>query len=186
MNESITAPYEYTVRQSKTRALFFRRATLCAIYALWAVVLLWIGAALGYFLAALLICPLTLITLVFFTWRLTQVEYEFSFFDGSLTVARVLGGRSRRELCVLSLRSIERLLPCADEEAAARIDAFAAERVIFAGSDESSPNLFAAICRDEENQATLLYFEPTKRALLLIRSVNFTASSRAHDTHALP
>ncbi len=186
MSESITAPYEYTTRQAKTRALFFRRATICALYALWSVLLLWLGAELGYFLPALLLCPLTVILLVLFTWRLTQVEYEFSFFDGHLTVSRVLGGRSRRELCSLKLRAIERLLPCADEEAAARIAAFDAERTVFAGSDEASPHLFAALFKDDENRSAILYFEPTLRALQLIRAVNFTAVARAHDAHALP
>ena len=170
------APYEYTVAEQKNKALLFRRVTLIAIYILWAAVWLVVGTAIRLIAPLLAFIPLTLWILIFFTWRLTQVEYEYCFFSGTLTVSRVLGGRSRRLLIEVPLRGLSSVYPCT-EEYAERIDAFRADRTVLAASSSESENLYAALWNDEENGRQILYFEPNEKALKILRYYNASALS---------
>ncbi len=186
MNENTGAPYEYVTSQKKTKALLFRRVTLVGIYLLCAVLFVLVGSWINMLIPFLILSPVLIFLLFFITWRLTQVVYEFSFFDGTVTVARILGGKSRRVLCKLSMRNMETVLPCDADDCDRRIESFAAGRTVFAGSYENSPTLFVALCRDEDNCRVALYFEPTARALRIIRSVNFSAVSRECMNRELP
>ena len=172
------APYEYTVAEQKNTALLFRRVTLVALYILWASVWLVVGIAIRLIAPLLAFIPLTLWILIFFTWRLTQVEYEYSFFAGVLTVSRVLGDRSRRTLVEVSLKNLSSVYPCT-EEYAERIDAFHADRTVLAASSSESDGLYAALWSDEENGRQTLYFEPNEKALKIIRYYNASALSTA-------
>ncbi len=180
MNESYSAPYEYAVKQEKTRTLLWRRVTLISAYVLFGAVCLLVGSALQLLIPFLAITPIAVFSAVFLTWRLTQAEYEYSFFAGTLTVARILGGRNRRVLCEMPLQSLERVMPCDAEECAGRINGYEADRSVFAGSSESAPALFAALGRDSDGRRTVLYFEPTERALRIIRQTNIAAVSREY------
>ena len=172
------APYEYTVAEQKNKALFFRRVTLIAIYILWAAAWLVVGTAIRLIAPLLAFIPLTLWILIFLTWRLTQVEYEYSFFAGTLTVSRVLGGRSRRRLTEIPLRALSSVYPCT-EEYAERIDAFRADRTVLAASSSESDGLYAALWSDEETGRQILYFEPNEKALKILRYYNASALSAA-------
>ena len=174
------APYEYTVAEKKTRTLLFKRAALIALYVLWVIGWLLAGVMIKLIVPLLAFIPISLWMLVFFTWRLTQVEYEFSFFSGELTVSRVLGGRSKRTLCTVKLRDVELLTPCSSDDAAVRIDRFAPHRVVYAASSEDSPKLFAALFKDENGTPSALYFEPDEKARKIVRHYNATAISSAH------
>lgn len=168
------APFEYVVAKAKTPTLLFQRITLIALYVLWGAALLLIGTAtrlLVYFIALI---PLSLWVLVFFTWRLTQVEYEYSFFTGELTVTRVLGGRTRRELCRVSIRGLSRVLPY-DGEYEGQITSFGADRVISVLSRESAPTAYVALWVDSEKTRYALLFEPNEKALRILRYYNMTA-----------
>lgn len=169
-------PYEYTVAEKKGRSLLFKRVTLIAIYVLWAAAWLILGAALRIIAPLLAFVPLTLWMLIFFTWRYTQVEYEYSFFAGVLTVSRVLGERSRRTLTEIPLRDLVSVCPCNDENAS-RIDSFGAEHTVFAASSAESDGLYAALWNNEESGKQILYFEPTEKALKIIRFYNASALS---------
>lgn len=179
---SNSAPYEYTVAEQKSKALLFKRVTLIAIYVLWAAAWLILGIAVRIIAPLLAFIPLTLWILVFFTWRRTQVEYEYSFFAGALSVSRVLGGRSRRLLIEVSIRDLASVYPC-DQEYAAHIDAYGAERIVFAASSSESEKLYAALWNDEDSGKHVLYFEPDEKAIKIIRYYNVSALSlRKHHT----
>ncbi|MBQ8212959.1 MAG: hypothetical protein IJZ80_03030 [Clostridia bacterium] len=175
-----SAPYEYTVAEKKTRTLCFKRAALVALYVLWVIGWLLAGVMIKLIVPLLAFIPISLWILVFFTWRLTQVEYEFSFFSGEMTVSRVLGSRSRRALCTVKMRDVELLIPCSADGADVRIDRFAPHRVIYAASSEDSPALFAALFKDGNGTPTVLYFEPDEKARKIVRYYNATAISSAH------
>ena len=168
------APYEYTVTQKKTSALLFKKMTLIAFYVLWAALFLLLGVTTRLLVPFLALIPLSIWFLVFLTWRYTQVEYEYSFFSGELTVCRVLGGRSRRELCCVTLRSLSAMLPF-DDYGARRIEQYSADKVIFAASDESAEDLYAAMWSDEDGKKMLLFFEPNERAIKIVRYYNASA-----------
>ncbi len=167
-------PYEYAVAEKKGPRLIFKRITLVALYVLWAAGLFVIGVSTRYIVPFLAFVPLTLWGLVFLTWRYTQVEYEYSFFAGELTAARVLGGRSRKELCRITIRTVSAILPYENDQIK-RIEAFSAEKTIFAASSEEAERLYVILWKNESGKTLQLFFEPTEKALKLLRYYNPSA-----------
>ena len=166
-------PYEYTVREAKSKALMIKKISLIALYCVWAGGWLFIGLWFQIIVPFLALIPLSLWILVFFTWRITQIEYEYTFFSGVLTVCKISGSRSRKKLAEITIRDIDELYPCTDDFAA-KIDAFHENKTIFAASGLSSPSMYAALWNDEENGKTALYFEPNDKALKILRYYNFS------------
>lgn len=169
-------PYEYTVSEKKNTALVFKKISLIALYVFWVVGLLLLGAQIKLILPLLALIPVTLWMLVFFTWRLTQVEYEYSLFAGEMTIARVLGGRSRKTLAKIKLRELCDVYPCRDGANADRIDAFAADRVIFAASSSQSPTLCVTMWKDENDQKSILFFDCNEKAAKILHYYNASAA----------
>ena len=170
-------PYEYTVAEKKTPQLLFKKITLIALYVLWVAALLFVGFGFELIVPFLALVPLSLWMLVFFTWRLVQVEYEYSFFAGTLTVSRVLGGRSRRVLAEVTLKSLSEVLPYEDDYVP-KIEAFGAERTVFAASDESADGIYALLWNDEERGRMALFLELNEKAVKILRYYNASAMAR--------
>ena len=169
-------PYEYTVSEKKNATLTFKRLSLIALYVLWVAGLLLLGAQIKLILPLLALIPVTLWMLVFFTWRFTQVEYEYSLFAGEMTVCRVLGGRSRKKLAQVKIREIGDVYPCYDGSNAERVDAYGSEQVIFAASSSDSPTLCAVMWKDEDDKKKLLFFDCNEKAAKILRYYNASAT----------
>ncbi|MBE6601869.1 MAG: hypothetical protein E7637_05120 [Ruminococcaceae bacterium] len=168
------APYEYTVSEAKSKTLLFKKITLVAVYCLWAVAWFSVGLMTKLLVPFLALVPLSLWILVFLTWRYTQIEYEYSYFTGILTVNKILGSRSRKQLAKITIRDLTAVYPC-DEEYAARIEAFGENKTVFAASSENAPNLYAALWTDESGVKHALYFEPNEKAIKILKYYNITA-----------
>lgn len=177
MNNSAGIPYEYTVKQKKTVVLTLKRVSLIVFYTLWALLLLLIGLRVRLIVPFLALVPLSIWGWVFFTWRFTQVEYEYSYFAGTLTVSRILGGRSRKRLAEITLRDLIFVRPCT-EEAITRVESMQTQKPILAASSIDSPDLYVALWSEDDDRRAL-YFEPTDKALKIIRSHNLSATSIA-------
>lgn len=171
-------PFEYTVAEKKTPVLLFKRITLIALYCLWAAAWLVFGVSFQLIVPFLALIPISLWIIVFLTWRFTQVEYEYSFFSGVLTVCRILGGRSRKKLAEITIRDCVLICPCTDANAA-QMEAFGEEKTVFAASSASSPELWTAMWSDENGTKCALYFEPTEQAVKILKYYNSSALSRA-------
>ena len=166
--------YEYTVTQKRTAAVVCKRVTLIACYTLWAAALFLAGLRFNLVVLAVELIPFTLWGIIALTWRLTKIKYEYSFFDGTLTVCRILGNSGRKVLCTIPLRKLSAAYPCEDEYIA-RIESLAPDRTVFAASDSNAQDLYAVLWTDEKDRKNLLYFEPDERALKIMRQYNITA-----------
>ncbi len=167
--------YEYVVAEKKSAALICKRISLILLYCLWVVVLLILGLKTALIVPLLALVPLTLWIMVFLTWRFTQIEYELSFFSGQLTVSRIYGGRTRKLLVKVTIRELSGVYPCDDESCVQRINAFGHEKEITAAGNFNSPDLYAALWKDEDGKKYLLWFEATEKALKVIRFYNAPA-----------
>lgn len=165
------APYEYTVVRVRDRVIRRRRWLLMLLYVAWCTVWLVGGASVFRLFAPLIaLVPVSLWILIFFTWRLTEIEYDYVFFSGKLTISRVLGGRSRRCITTLELRrilSVEK----GDGDAARR----SAERTLAALSSPDTDRRYAILYRDENDVTTLLFAELDEKALRILRYYNAAA-----------
>ena len=177
VNESgvgVGSSYEYVVAERRSASVIFKRIALVAFYVLWSFFLLIVGVVTRLAAPFLAFIPITVWILVFFTWRLTQVEYEIAFFSGTLTVCRILGGRSRKVLAEVTIRELSGVYPYEDPYTA-RVDSFVPNKEIFAISDANAPELYAALWKDGDGKAWRLWFEPTEKALKILRYYNASA-----------
>ena len=169
------APFEYTVAEKRTPSLILKKVALIIAYVLWAAILFLVGSATKIFVPFLALVPISLWVLVFFTWRYTQVRYEYSLFTGELTVSRILSERFRKELVKVHIRDISAILPY-EEEYTPKAEAFGAEKTVFAASGYDAPNLYMAMWQDEKSgKRILLCFEPDEKCLRILRYYNAAA-----------
>ena len=172
------APYEYSVGEAKNQKLVLKKALFLALYVLYGATILIVGVIVKLILPILCFIPLSIWIIVFLTWRYTQLEYEYSYFSGNLTVSRVLGNRTRKKLCEIHLRDLTAVFPHT-EETAARADAFKAEQTIFAASDANAENLYVALWNDKDSgKRMMLLFEPDEKSIKIIKYYNMAAIAK--------
>ena len=169
-------PYEHTVAEQKTKLFTLKCASLVAFYILWSAALLLIGLWLQLPIAFVALVPLSLWPIVSLTWRWTRIEYEYSYFDGTLTVSRVLGGKSRKVLCEVVIKSLTAVYPC-EEEYIARAEQYGANKIVMAASSTDATDLCVALWCDENDTKYALYFEPNDRAVRILRDENYIATT---------
>ena len=143
-------PFEYTVAEQQNKGLTLRRIALIAVYILWSAACILIGLLASQLLISIALLACTLWPIISFSWRYTKIEYEYSFFGGVLTVSRILGGKSRRVLCEVSLKNLAAVYPC-EEEYIARAEQFGAGKTIMAASSVDAENLCVALWTDESD-----------------------------------
>lgn len=175
MNEFET--YEYAVTQKRTRAVRLRRTLLLASYVLFAAVMLTfaVTSRLGAPIVAL--TPFGLALLVFLTWRYTTVEYECSFTSGELTISKIYGGRTRRELASLRLRDCIMIAPATDRLWSEKAELFRADETVSALSSPDAPDAYFAAFEGEDGTRGLVYFEATQKALRICHFYNPSATT---------
>ena len=88
--------YEYAVKQRIEGKWIAARIGLILLYILFVIGWILFGLKTG-FVPLLCHIPLTLWMLVFFTWRYTSVEYEYSVTSGILTFSKIYSGRFRKK-----------------------------------------------------------------------------------------
>ncbi|MBQ1229432.1 MAG: hypothetical protein IIX80_00210 [Clostridia bacterium] len=169
------APYEVAVREAKSGKLMLKKALLILAYVGYAAGLLLLGTTAKLILPLLALLPVTLWIIVFFTWRYTQVQYEYSFFAGEMTVCRILGDRFRKTLVKVPIALLCAVLPY-EEDFTEQIKRFDAQDTIFAASSLSAPSLRVALWKDPDDGRKLaLLFEPDDHALKILHYYNAAA-----------
>lgn len=172
------APYEYAVSEAKSGTLRAKKIALVAAYVLWGVLLLAIGLLTRLLVPLLALVPLSIWILVFLTWRYTQVEYEYSFFSGKLTVARILGGRTRKVLTEVTIRELSQVFPYTEENLE-KAERFGAEETWFAASGTEAPDLYVALWEDKEREKKcMLCFNANEKAIRILRYYNVAALAK--------
>ena len=172
------APFEYTVAEASNKALKTKKILFIVAYVLYAIVIFGIGAITKLLLPFMCFVPFSLWFIVWLTWRFTQVEYEYSFFSGELTVNRILGNRTRKNLMKVRIQNFSAVF-AATELNQSKIEAFAPEKTIFAASAATAENLWVALWEDAESGKHMaLYFEPNEKAIKILKYYNASAMAK--------
>jgi hypothetical protein len=166
--------YEYVTPEKKSALLIFKRISLILLYTLWGAGFLLVGVTTRLLVPLMALVPLSLWIIIFLTWRFTQIEYELSFFSGTLTVSRIYGGRTRKKLAEITIRDFLGVYPC-EEPYTEKINAFEHDKEIFAASSADAPELWAAFWKDEDGTRYVLWFEATEKAVKVFRFYNSSA-----------
>ncbi len=172
------APFEYTVAEANNKALKTKKALFITGYVLYALVVFGVGSMTKLLLPFMCFIPLSLWVIVWLSWRFTQVEYEYSFFSGELTVNRILGNRTRKIMTKVRIHDLCSVFP-ATELNQSKIEAFAAETTIMAVSEATAESIWVALWNDAENGKRMaLYFEPNEKAIKILKYYNASAMAK--------
>ena len=172
------APFEYTVAEAKNKALKTKKTLFIVAYVLYAVVIFGIGSMTKLMLPLMCFIPLSLWIIVWLTWRYTQVEYEYSFFSGELTVNRILGNRTRKAMTKVRINNLATVCK-ADEAHLSKIEAFEAENTIMAVSEAGAEGVWVALWTDADSGKRMaLYFEPNEKAVKILKYYNASAMAK--------
>ena len=172
------APFEYTVAEANNKALKTKKLLFIAAYVAYGAIILGLGASTKLLLPLMCFIPLSLWIIIWLTWRFTQVEYEYSFFSGALTVNRILGNRTRKKMMESRIQAFSAIFQ-ATEANQSKIGAWGAENTIFAASEAGAENLWVALWEDAESgKRCILYFEPNEKAVKILKYYNASAMAK--------
>ena len=144
-------------------------------------VLLILGALSVVFIAMLLIgifakpfmvlIPVLGVLAVFFVWlfwKYTSREYEYLIAGGDMHMTVIYGGRKRKKLFCVHVSSMSVIALCKGQEVP---EAVGAKR-FFCISSPNAEEIVYAVFETENRQKCVAYFEPTKKALGLMKFYN--------------
>lgn len=167
MNDSLT--YEKLIQKKTEGKLLLSKILLITIYIVFAIacilLILFLGKAnpLLFVLAALLEW-----ILILFTWRLTQVEYEYTIIDGIFILSKILGKANRRDIFENKLSEATTVAPYSAQYKK-DADAKKSERIIKAISSEKAENIWFILFEKESGETAIILFEADEKNLKLIR-----------------
>ena len=171
MNNDFTSTYEYTVEQKPEGKFKTRKVLFMMLYILYPLVLMVIVSMLQIFqLFALVI--VTEWMLVYFTWKYTKPEYEYSVTSGRVTFSIIYGRRNRKEMLTFTIKECLMIAPATEREWIERLELYAPEITYSALSSNNTPDKYYAAFESAEGKRCVFYFEATEKMLKLCRNYN--------------
>lgn len=171
MNNDFTSTYEYTVEQKpegKFRLMKFAFMSLYIIYPLVFMAILFIIQIFQLFA----LVAVTEWMLVYFTWKYTKPEYEYSVTSGRVTFSVIHGKRSRKEMLTFAIKDCLQIAPATEREWVERLELYDPELVFSAVSSTESPDRYYAAFENEDGKRCVFHFEATEKMLKLCRNYN--------------
>lgn len=133
---------------------------------------LW-GIALGVLQTyAMYIAALSLVSLlilIFFTWRYAKVEYEVTVHMGQFGLAVIYGGLTRKELLKCRVQELSVIAPYETEAQRAEADGSAADRRYVMCSGDAEKPIWYAIHAPEGGEKTVLIFDTEEKLRKLLK-----------------
>ena len=171
--------YEKIVKASLTGKRLAVRIAAILLYAIIAVAFL-IAALINFniFAVIALVGALVTVGLIKLTWKYLQLEYEYSFSYGTLSVAKIYGKRTRRQVAEADIKSLIMIVP-ATKENIARAEHLEAEGRVIAVSSESADNIWLVLTGDKNEKRVIIFFEADERSLAILKSTNPYAFSKS-------
>ena len=173
MNEFQT--YEVTTHQKIYGSWLIKRIVLIVGYVAYVILALLFGFTTKIAVPLLALVPVTLWMIIFFTWRYTDVDYEYSMTSGYLTFSVIYGSRSRKQFFETQIKAISLIAPYDDDyyETARR---YAPEIEYFALSSKNVPNAYFALFENENGKKSIFVFEANERSLAIFKFYNSTST----------
>lgn len=110
-------------------------------------------------------------TLFAVTWKYVQIEYEYAFECGALSVAKIYGKRKRKLLVSAEIKEMSMIAPATEENIKKAEKLEIDERIIAVSSDRQE-NIWLALTGGKDEKKVLLFFEADERALSILKSTN--------------
>ena len=152
-------------KKLKTRKLLL--ILLYVVYVgLWGVALAVLQTYAMYIAALSLV---SLLILIFFTWRYAKVEYELTVHMGQLGVAVIYGGLTRKDLFSCRVQDLQTVAPYETEAQKAEADGFAADKRYVMVSGATDKPVWYAIYAPADGEKTVLVFDTEEKLRKMLR-----------------
>ena len=164
-----THGYEKLVRRKTEGKLLWARIALIASYVLFAVVgiLLAVLLADGHPALILLVAVLDF-SLWLLTYKLVNIEYEYTFVGGSFYLSKILGKSARKELFEEEISRAVTVAPYSGQYKQ-DVEKRNVEKIIWAVSSKKAEDVWFILFEREGGESTLIIFEADERALKHLR-----------------
>ncbi len=113
--------------------------------------------------------------LTFFLYKRTQVEYEYEINSGELTMAKIYGGRSRKNLFSQKISAFEIIAPYTEDklkEATRGTEA----KIYNCTSSPDALDMYFGIFKDESGNKCAVILQAPKKAVSIFRFYNSSAT----------
>lgn len=171
MNNDFTSTYEYTVEQKPEGKFRLMKIGFMSLYILYPVIFMAVLFIIQLFQLFALVA-VTEWMLVYFTWKYTKPEYEYSVTSGRVTFSVIRGKRSRKEMVNFAIKDCLQIAPATDGEWVAKLEAYDPEVVYSAVSSVNTPDKYYAAFETPEGKRAVFYFEATEKMLKLCKNYN--------------
>ena len=171
MNNDFTSTYEYTVEQKPEGKFRLMKIGFLSLYILYPVIFM----AVLFIIQLFQLFALVVVTewmLVYFTWKYTKPEYEYSVTSGRVTFSVIHGKRSRKEMLTFAIKDCLKIAPATDGDFIAMLEQYDPEITYSAVSSVDSPDKYYAAFENAEGKRCVFYFEATEKMLKLCRNYN--------------
>ncbi len=173
MNNDFTSTYEYTVEQKGEGKFKLMKIGFWILYILYPIILMAL-LALFHLIQLFALVAVTEWMLVFFTWKYTKPEYEYSVTSGRVTFSVIYGKRSRKEKCSFTIKECLMIAPMTEREYSERLEIFEPQEVFSALSSADTPDAYYAAFESPTGSRCVFYFEATGKMLKLCKNYNST------------
>lgn len=171
MNNDFTSTYEYTVEQKAEGKFRIMKFAFISLYILYPIIFMAILFVIQLFQLFALVA-VTEWMLVYFTWKYTKPEYEYSVTSGRVTFSVILGKRSRKEMVSFMIKECLQIAPATEREWVEKLELYDPEITFSALSSSTTPDAYFAAFETADGQRAAFYFEATEKMLKLCRNYN--------------
>ena len=162
---------EFTVKKKSEGPVMTTKLLLILAYSV-GVVLAYVAlgsGGVGLYLGVVFI--LGVIIRVYFTWPLTNHEYEYVTESGDLTFTTIIaGGRIRKETLKIKIKDCEIIAPYSSE----KYNDYAniTKKYDFRKSVKETEDIYFAVFTEKDGNKAMILFQCTNKALKIFRSYN--------------
>ena len=173
MNNGST--YERTVKVKNKGSYLAKKITVIMAYVLFFSV--WLAAAMSNaksFIPILTAGILSTLLVVSFTWKYLFLEYEYSFWYGNMSIAKIYAKRKRKNVLSTEIKDLLIIAP-ANEENIHKANRFEPEETLMAISSESADDIWLTVTGGKDEKRVLIFFEADERSLDMLKKANHFA-----------
>lgn len=173
MNEFST--YEIISHQKSEGRFLIRKLLLLLFYIAFVCGWLVLGVITRIFVPLMALIPLTTWILVFLTWKYTNIDYECSMTSGIITFSKIYGGRSRRMVFEIPIKSIELIAPYNDDYLPSA-ERYMPKVQYSALSTWKYDSPYFALFENKRGERSIFIFEADEKSLKICRFYNPAAT----------
>ena len=134
-----------------------------------------LSARIYFHYTFVLLAPLSILIAFLFTWRYTNVEYEYSFEGGILTFAKIYGKSIRKCVLELEIKAFDEIIPYNDKTAKRHAKAKLVDGIL----NKNAENPCLCVFKDESEDMFCFLFDCDEQSAKILKFFAPSITDRA-------